>query len=114
MFSLSIALRDNPVVWTLMFKSKETAEAAYAKLVPSTDDIQDDFGQTVMIGPSGLSGAILEDLDQSKLAHIERALHTARTNANAQSRAQSDPVLKAAMMTQGPAMISPMNGSGYR
>lgn len=115
MFSLSVALQDNPVVWTLMFKEKQTAETAFEKLVPNPGNIfpntiEDDFGQKI-INNGLFAGAILEDLDLSKLAHIERALHVARTNAKAQSMASADPTIKAAMLAHGPAVLSSMNGN---
>ena len=112
MFSLSIALRDNPAMWTLLFKSKETADAAWAKL-PATGEVgifEDDFSQRVFLNLNSVTGAVLEDLEVSKLAHIERALHTARTNAKAHQLAQSDPVLRTAAMGQGPAVLSPIRG----
>ena len=123
MFSLSIALKDNPAVWMLLFKTKETADKAYTKLVPEVNTLlhgqpgqrpvgllEDDFGQHVIV--TEFSGAIMEDMEQSKLAHIERALHMARTKAKADQIASSDPALRTAAMTQSPAVFSPLNG-GY-
>ena len=123
MFSLSIALKDNPAVWMLLFKTKQTADAAYTKLVPEVNTLlhgqpgqhpvvllEDDFGQRAIV--TEFSGAIIEDLEQSKLAHIERALHDARTRVKANQMASADPALKTASMTQSPAVFSPLNG-GY-
>ena len=116
MFSLTISLQKNPSVWMLMFKTKEAADAAWTRL-PQRDNpilLEDDFGQKVLVSPNNLAGSVLEDLDQSKLAHIERALHDARTRAKANSIASADPALRALHATQGPSVLSPMNGGGYR
>jgi len=56
---------------------------------------------------------MLEDMEKSKLAHIERGLHQARTQAKAQQAATQDPVLKSAAMMRGPAMIDPMGNSRF-
>ena len=79
--------------------------------------INDDFGQRATIRIKSLNGFLLEDMEQSKLAHIERGLHNARTQARANQAAQSDPVLKSAMAGMSPvnpAMLSPMGNSGGR
>ena len=115
MFCLTIALKDNPAVWTLMFQTAEKAQkgfdlfAAQASLVL----LEDDFGQTAFIDKTSIAGAMFEDLDKSMLAHVERGLHNARTQAKAQQLAMNDPVLKTAAMTrgQGPAIFSPQ-GNG--
>jgi hypothetical protein len=115
MFSLSIAL-DGPIVWALMFKTKEAANKAWAHITKDTDPVMvlaDDFGQQVAITLNKLTGAVLEDLNQTKLAHIERGLHEARTRAKMQQDAQADPVLRTAAMIQGPAMISPMGNGPF-
>ena len=43
-------------------------------------DKSDDFGQEAGICPSRISGFLFEDLEQSKHAHIQRALHNTRTD----------------------------------
>ena len=66
---------------------------------------------------SCVAGMMFEDLDKSMLAHVERGLHNARTQAKAQQQAMSDPVLKTAAMTaqRGPAIYDPQgNGIGHR
>ncbi len=121
MFCITIALKDNPAVWTLMFQSEEVAKTAWQKYATCTTDgqfsITDDFGQTAAVHHSCVAGAMLEDLDKSMLAHVERGLHNARTQAKAQQQAMSDPVLKTAAMTaqRGPAIYDPQgNGIGHR
>lgn len=116
MFSLSVAL-DGPVIWALMFKTKESAEKAWSDLVKPTEapgiELKDDFGQKVVITFPRFAGAVLEDLSLTRLAHIERYLHEARTRAKAQQDAHADPVLRTAAMAQGPSMISPMGNGPF-
>jgi hypothetical protein len=113
MYLITIAVA--PVAWPLMFQTKEKAEAAFEALHPNTPgyfvSIADDFGQIVRISTQNIGAVMFEDLDQSRNAHIERALHEGRLRANLQTRAKADPVLRHAQMS-GPAMISPM-GNGF-
>lgn len=116
MYLITIAVP--PVAWPLMFRTKEKAEAAFRDLHDNAPgvfvNIEDDFGQTVRVTIASIGAIMFEDMDQSRNAHIERALHEARLRSNLQTRAKSDPVLKHAAMT-GPAMISPMGmpGNGF-
>jgi hypothetical protein len=116
MFSLSIAL-DGPIVWSLMYKTKEAAANAWIYLsapgAASTVELKDDFGHCAIVMFSRFAGAIMEDMSLTKIAHIERGLHEARTRAKMQQDAQADPVLRTAAMTQGPAMISPMGNGPF-
>jgi hypothetical protein len=115
MFLISIAMgHSQPVIWTLMFRTQERATESFKLLQENLGDIavNDDFGQTINVEKANIGGMLLEDLDQSRNAHIERALHEARLRANLETRARSDPILKHAAMT-GPAMLQPMgNGRG--
>ncbi len=119
MFCISIKFKNEPSVWTLMYQSKETAVLAW-KLYGDSQELvilEDDFGQTANFNLSSVAGAMLEDLDKSMLAHVERGLHNARTQAKAQQVAMNDPVLKTAAMTaqRGPAIYDPQgNGIGHR
>lgn len=110
MFSITVALADTQIVWTFMYKTKESADVAW-KPLPDTGSIiiTDDFGQQAVIQPEHIAGSLMEDLDQSKMAHIERSLHVERVKVAAQRAAQADPVLKTAMMTRGngAAMFDP-------
>ena len=115
MFCITIALKDNPAVWTLMFQTPEAANKHFELLTAEAALvlIADDFGQTAFVDKSCIAGAMLEDLDKSMLAHVERGLHNARTQAKAQQQAMNDPVLKTAAMTRGgPALFDPQ-GNGY-
>ena len=115
MFSLTIVFGPGPMVWTLMFKTKESAEHANDLCETfSTDSLFlcDDFGQKCAITGTGLHGYMLEDLDQSKLAHIERALHQTRTKLKADELADADPAIRQARRQSqgGLGMIQPMPG----
>lgn len=75
-------------------------------------NVTDDFGQSAHIDLEQLHGVMLEDMEQSKLAHIERALHQGRTQAKAQEMAADDAVLKAARFRQGSTpVLTPMGGN---
>ena len=45
--------------------------------------MEDDFGQFVGVKGTEMRGIMLEDMELSKLAHIEQGLHRARTQAQA-------------------------------
>lgn len=125
MFSLTISFGPAATMWTLMWRDKEKAEAAWnavalAKASETVLNLTDEFGQEAVIEIATVHGVMLEDMEQSKLAHIERAMHQQRMQVKAQEMAQSDPVLRAARFQQGPAVLTPgmpgmpgMNG-GFR
>ena len=114
MFSLTIVFGPGPMVWTLMYKNREAAESARSFLRDNGNHVGmiDDFGQECEIRTDGIQGWMLEDLEQSRLAHIERALHQARTQAKGAELAEADPVLKHARMKAqgGLGMIQPVPG----
>src|SRR5579863_10384237 len=97
MFSLTIVFGPGPMVWTLMFKTEDKAQLNVSTLNQSplgqVTRFVDDFGQECNIITDELKGWMLDDMEQSKLAHIERALHQARTQAKGAEIADSDPVL---------------------
>lgn len=120
MFSLTICFGPAATIWTMLFKEEEKAATFYDAYINTpvshTDDripltVTDDFGQRAVIDLNQIHSVMLEDMEVSQMAAIERGLHQARTQAKAQSRAMADPALKAAMLGQGPAVHSPfMNG----
>lgn len=119
MYCITIALKDNPAVWTLMFQSAEKAQKSFDLFAAQASLIllEDDFGQTAFVDKSCIAGAMFEDLDKSMLAHVERGLHNARTQATAEKMAMNDPVLKTAAISKqrGPAIYDPQgNGLGHR
>ena len=113
MLSLTIVFGPGPVVWTLMFKTEEAASNAKNSLcsVEGLTHIADDFGQSCTLLTSQIHGWMLENLDESKHAHIERALHQARTKITADKLAEADPVIREAARRQqgGMPMIQPMH-----
>lgn len=111
MFSLTIAVGNQ--AWRLLYKNQEDAEKrfeivkdAVVGVTQGVGFISDDFGQTFAGRPIGV---LLEDLEKMKMAHVEMALHNARTQAMANKAAQSDPGLRANAMMNGPGVIQPMN-----
>lgn len=105
MFSLSIVFGPGNGAWTFMFKTRKAAEGAM--YVWETDNppllrITDDFGQSAVVERKQIHGILLDDLDESGKAHIERALAQARTQAKANNAAMADPTLKASQMMQNP------------
>lgn len=123
MHQISIVFGPTGTTWALLFKSAEKADEARNTLKTARDfakgvivTVSDDFGQQADLLASAIVGVMLESLDDSQQATIERGIHHARTQVKAQSRAQADPLLKTARMSGGgPAVLSPhgMNGSGF-
>ena len=112
MFSLTIVFGPRATTWTLMFKTKEGAEAARQKINDRErdklvqeypDPITDDFGQSALC--FDIYGCMLEDLSLSREVYIEKSLHEARIMMDAQKRAQNE---KGRIVPMGgPAMIHP-------
>jgi hypothetical protein len=115
MFSLTICFGPANTPWILLFKEEEKAKTVYNDYVSSKIEgaldgaliAADDFGQAIAMPISKINGMMLDDMDQSQLAYIERGLHNARAQAKAQQRAGADPTLRAAAMSQGPAALTP-------
>ena len=111
MHSLTIVFGPTGTQFVLLYTAKNNAEDVFKKLLApastavSTVVIADDFGQSLAVRTETIYGIMLEDLNLSGEAAIERGLHAARVNAKGQTRAQSDPVLKFAAM--GPQIVGP-------
>ena len=115
MFSLTIVFGPGPMVWTLMFKEKQAAIKGMNAIGEHSGkflETEDDFGQRAIIEKTQVHGFMVEDMEQSRLAHIERALHQARTQAKGSELADADPVLRQARMKAqgGLGMIQPVPG----
>lgn len=112
MFSLTIVFGPGPTAWQLLFKNGDAAEIAKASLYTKDGindiSIYDDFGHIASVSKNSLHGVMLEDMELSKMAHVELALHQARTQSKAQTMAQADPALRMSQGMNGPAMLSPM------
>lgn len=112
MFCLNIALGHTS--WRLLYKTEENALEAVARFnVIDTVKVADDFGQALEAKVASIHGYMLEDMDKTKLAHVEMALHQARTQNLATKTAQTDPGLRTAQAINGPSVLSPM-GNGFR
>lgn len=125
MHSLTICFGPTGTIWTLLFKTEEKAAELYSSylsckavgdgargtLLASTDD----FGQAFAVDLDLINGVMLENMDESQMAQIERGLHQARTQAKAETRAMSDEVIKGAMRAKqmGPAVMSPVPGGRF-
>ena len=119
MYLLTVVFGPSPTPWSLLFEKPEAADEIFFSLGTAKQSkadfisIADEFGQRATIDVDSIHGFMLEDMEKSKLAHIERGLHQARTQAKAQQAATQDPVLKSAAMMRGPAMIDPMGNSRF-
>lgn len=112
MHTISVWFGQSPMPWTLVYNDHEKADTQYRNFlnpdVPATTvEFSDDYGQKLFLDRTNVLGVLLEDIKQSALAKIEMGLHNARTQAQAQSRAQGDQVLRL-NGAGGPPMLSPM------
>lgn len=123
MHSLTICFGPAATTWALLFKEEAKAVELYNNY--TTDKVEsaigcfiaaDDFGQALTLEFKNIHGMMLEDMDLSQLAAVERGLHQARTQAKAETKAMTDEVIKNAIRAkqQGPAVYQPgMNGRGF-
>lgn len=114
MHLLTVVFGPTPTPWALLFKEEAAAEDAFNAIAAAKKDggtviIKDEFGQSGCFAAVGIHGFMLEDMEKSKVAAIERALHQERIKIKANQQAKSDPVIGPAMnMNHGPAILSPM------
>lgn len=112
MYSLTICFGPAATTWVLLFKEEEKAKALWNLLIQPEDvsvAATDDFGQQVFVHANKVSGMMLEDMELSQQAAIERGLHQARSQAKAQKLAMADPVIASSLRQQqmGPAVLGP-------
>jgi hypothetical protein len=129
MFSLTVFLGHG--MWQLLYKTEEKARNTFALLNSAPVSpiagpsgtvmtlaqhgatasmpffVADDFGSEILVTPTSLHGAVLENMAETALGACERALHQQRTTVKAQALAMADPALKQARYSQGPAVIDP-------
>ena len=113
MFRLSVVFGKQDTNWAFLYKTKEAAQAVVDAHVASPHTrwiIKDDFGQTASVPDANMASYMLEELDVSRMAAVEMALHQARIQAKAQEMAKTDPVLKTAMNSRGPSVLTPQYG----
>ncbi len=119
MFCITIKFKNEASVWSLIYQSENAMLDAWKNREADNThwQLNDDFGQKAVIETASVAGIMFEDLDKSMLAHVERGLHNARTQAHAEKMAMNDPVLKTAAIAKqrGPAIYDPQgNGLGHR
>jgi hypothetical protein len=90
------------MMWTLLYKDREKAEQHRGHISDGPDRVilVDDFGQEATFFQECIYGVMLEDMEQSKLAHIERELHLVRTKLKANEIADADPQIRQARRNQ--------------
>ena len=120
MFSITITYGHSER--NLLFKTKESFEAARAKVMaPNVAEFDrerlhliDDYGMECIVQRASIHGAMFEDMDHTKLAHVERGLHQARLQIAADKAGMSDPGIAAAMRGRmgGPAVLAPTMPNG--
>jgi len=115
MYSLSIHFGPSPVPAQFLFKDKEKATAAYAKVKAGEFFyVEDDFGQTASFVNREIHAVILEDMDLGEESRIQRGLSQARGQAKANERAKTDPVLQRAMTQRGPGVLTPFTNGQFQ
>ena len=115
MYSLSIAI--GMMSWRMLYQDEEKARAAYAVLKDTTVptvEITDDYGQTGTFKPTACPAIMLEDMDKSKMAEVDIALHRQKTQMLAQKMAAADPAIRAASMGAGLSQLTPMGNGQFR
>lgn len=121
MHSLTICFGPTGTVWVALFKDAEKAQSVHDSVggtgAPGSAllSLTDDFGQQLSIRADQIHGMLLDDMDQSLMAQVERGLHQARAQAKAQDRAMADPAIKESLRRQqmGPAVMSPVPGGRF-
>lgn len=119
MFAITVS--HGVQAWRLLYKTEEKAQQHFDDLTapvnktqdfnaPTHKNFIDDFGQRACLRLDTITGVMLENLDESKLANIEMGLHQQRTQVGFQQRAESDPTIRAASQRRGPAVIDPTAG----
>ena len=127
MHMLSIHFGPNQIVWGLLFKDKEKAEAAETSVLAFMNKqhltqqiadsrmltVEDDYGQRAHLVAGSIHGALVEDCDYTQEGVILKHLHNQRTQVKAQTRMQNDPALKAAALGQGVPRFDPMQNGRF-
>jgi hypothetical protein len=110
MFSLTVIFGS--VAWMLLFREKEKAEAAVrALMLPKPTGfgseiptpITDDFQQSVYC-TSAPTAIMFEELDISRMVHVEHMVRQHRIQFDAKTRVENDVGMR---MRNGPAIMTP-------
>src|ERR1700693_4784093 len=106
MYNVTVIFGPGPIAWSFLFKHVTSAKTFFEKF-NGTDlifNLEDEYGQKAAIFSNHIHGVLLEDMDETKNAQIERSLHQARVQLKANQMAQQDPALKFAATMQQPMM----------
>ena len=103
MYAVTVAF--NNLSWRFLFRSKDAAEKFRQFSDYPTQDliIDDDFGQHAEIRAGAIAGIQIEDMEQSRLVHVEQMLWQHRIQRTAQDRVKREPGLATAI-----PMLDPM------
>jgi len=119
MYQITIAAGQ--AIWSLLFKTEESATKVWDIYTSSVEadpeyrnlTLRDDFGQILRVPKlSSIAALMLEDMNCTKRAIIERSLHQARIQTDVQQAAEADATLRQRRMQQGPAIINPVRFNG--
>ena len=113
MYLISVVVgRAQPLVWGLLFRDERKALDALTSLRAVGDiDVADDHGQRLVAKGGDIGPIMFENMDESKVASIERTVHEQRIRSQVVSRMRAEPGLQNLAMG-GPAMLSPMGMNG--
>jgi hypothetical protein len=117
MHLLTIVFGPAPTLWALLFEKPELADKALLDLVTvkkensGVIDLADEYGQRAVLEVPEIHGFMLEDMNRSQVANVERQMHHERFIAKVKQQASADPAIRAAHAGQGPAILQPM-GNG--
>src|SRR4051812_37056924 len=105
MYSISIALKraqTPPIV--LLYRQEDEFSKAKIKIASGDGSITDDFGTEVLVTHADIAALVFEDMDQTRLAYIERMMYQGISQSMLQKRAATDPQIS----RSGGAILHPM------
>lgn len=109
MYSLTIVF--GPAAWQFMFRTPEKLETfkQFRANNPAQDVIiDDDFGQHAEIKAASIHGIQIENLEETRIVHIERAVHQGKIQRDAQQRFSREPGVRVPVLD--PVGMSPNGG----
>lgn len=109
MFSLSLIVGNTSIA--LMYTDAAKAKAAYDTIgtmaMGQTFELTDDFGQAITMQRSSIHAHLLEDLNKTKIAHVERLHFNDVVRAEAMKRAQTNQTTREAFRPPSPIIGMP-------
>ncbi len=114
MYLISVVVgRAQPLVWGLLFRDEKKALDALTSLRAVGDiDVADEHGQRLIAKGGDIGPVMFENMDESKMASIERTVHDQKIRAAVVNRMRTEPGLQNLALGGGPAMLSPMGMNG--